>query len=192
MGGDSTSDCYASACSAGSAFAGAVKVHQSRISPGSRMESELGSVVSRDAFNCFSYTDRAITQHFTNQSNSMTSRRYIIYCTKRWPNRAGSAMPGARTFLRESEGSVATCRCVGVVLWGHVGVGGGNKHVWRCGWGGGSECGWRDGGYSGGEGGSMHVPVRSQLWRLRLRAAVLSCNLVYSIHQRKRRQFSDD
>jgi hypothetical protein len=47
------------------------------------------------------------------QTNSMTSRRYIIYCAKRWPNCAGSAIPGARTFLREPEGSVATCRCVG-------------------------------------------------------------------------------
>jgi hypothetical protein len=38
-----------------------------------------------------------------NQSISMTSRRYIIYCAKRWPNRAGSAMPVARTLLRKSE-----------------------------------------------------------------------------------------
>jgi hypothetical protein len=30
---------------------------------------------------------------------SMTSRRYIIYSAKRWPNRAVSAMPGARTLL---------------------------------------------------------------------------------------------
>jgi hypothetical protein len=28
---------------------------------------------------------------------SMTSKRYIIYCAKRWPSRAGSATPGART-----------------------------------------------------------------------------------------------
>jgi hypothetical protein len=53
------------------------------------------------------------------QSNSMTSRKYIIYCAKRWPNRAGSAMPGARTFLREPEGSLTTCRWG--VLWQHVG-----------------------------------------------------------------------
>jgi hypothetical protein len=32
-----------------------------------------------------------------NQSISMTSRRCVIYCAKRWPNRAVSAMPGERT-----------------------------------------------------------------------------------------------
>jgi hypothetical protein len=41
-------------CSGISYLAVRVKV-QSRISPGSRMESELGSVVSRDAFYCFTY-----------------------------------------------------------------------------------------------------------------------------------------
>jgi hypothetical protein len=37
---------------------------------------------------------------YSNQSNSMTSRRYIIYCAKRWPNCAGSVMPGVRTLVR--------------------------------------------------------------------------------------------
>jgi hypothetical protein len=46
--------------------------------------------------------------------------------------------------------------------------------------------------YSGGVGGSVHFPVRCQLRRLRLRAAVLSCIRVYSMQQRNRLRFSDD
>jgi hypothetical protein len=131
-----------------------------------------------------------------NQSNSMTSRRYIIYCAKRWPNRAGSVIPRARTFLREPEGSVAMCRCVGdgsvgtcrCRFWKQACV---EVWVWR--W----EWMWEEnyaggGGGGGGGGGSVHFPVRSQLWRRRLRAAVLSCNRAYSMRRRKRQQFSED
>jgi hypothetical protein len=41
---------------------------------------------------------------FLNQSISMTSRRYIIYCAKRWPSCMGAVIPRARALLRKMRG----------------------------------------------------------------------------------------
>jgi hypothetical protein len=80
----------------------------------SELDSHVETCVAGANTRVMDLTDTKV--NVINQSNSMTSRRYLIYCAKRWPNRAGSAIPGARTFLREPGGSVATCR-IGGDMW---------------------------------------------------------------------------